>query len=194
MLAPALADLFRHLSEYAKNPRAIGAVAPSGRALADGMADSVPTLRRGDVVIELGSGTGSITQSIRTAWPHARVIAVEKNSRMATKLRRRFPDVDVVESCVTDLGQQLDELKIDRDRIGAVLSGLPMLSFGHGFRDEVLAAIHDLVPRRGVFIQFTYSGRAWRHLEVPGFRLVTARRVMRNFPPATILCFEKREK
>jgi len=194
MLAPALADLFRHLSEYAKNPRAIGAVAPSSRALADGMADTVPTLRRGDVVIELGSGTGSITHSILTAWPHARVIAVEKNSRMVAKLRRRFRDVDVIESCVTELSPRLDDLGVDRDRIGAVLSGLPMLSFAGDFRSEVLAAIHEVVPRSGVFIQFTYSGRAWRHLEVPGFRLVTARRVMRNFPPATILCFEKRER
>ncbi|MCU1228216.1 MAG: hypothetical protein JWO97_1100 [Acidobacteria bacterium] len=191
MLAPSLVDFVSHLSEYAKSPRTIGAVAPSSRALADAMAESVTRLRRGDVVIELGSGTGSITKSIRTVWPSARVIAVEKNARMAAKLRGRFPDLDVIESCATGLGSELDALDIDRQRVAAVLSGLPLLSFGEKLRREVFAAIHDVLPRRGVFIQFTYSGRAWRNVQTPGFRLVSERRVIRNIPPATILCFEK---
>src|SRR5438874_6838781 len=54
MITSAVADVLRHLSEYARDARAIGAIVPSSRTLADRVASTLPSLRRNEVVVELG--------------------------------------------------------------------------------------------------------------------------------------------
>jgi phosphatidylethanolamine/phosphatidyl-N-methylethanolamine N-methyltransferase len=185
----SLAEMLCHVAEYARHPRSIGAILPSSRALARTMTESVPRLGKRDVIIELGSGTGAITNGIIKAWPRNRVVAVEKNPRLASVLRQRFPNVEVAETCVTALA---GELQLPKGyRIGAVLSSLPMISFDDDLRRRVLASICDLLDDRSVFVQFTYSRSAWENFAPEGLRLVAARRVMRNLPPATILSFVK---
>ena len=182
------ADMLCHVAEYARHPRSIGAIIPSSKALARTMTESVPRLGPRDVIVELGPGTGAITRAIITAWPRNRIIAVEKNARLAAMLRQRFPRIDVNESCVSNLAHDLVPKGY---RVGAVLSSLPMLSFDEGMRRRVLDAVCGLLDRRAVYVQFTYSRAAWDDFTPAGLRLVGTRRVMRNLPPATILSFVK---
>jgi len=176
-----------HVAEYARHPRSIGAIIPSSRALARTMTESIPRLGERDVIVELGPGTGAITRAIVNAYPRNRVIAVEKNARLAAMLRERFPRVDVAETCVSTIAS---DLQIPRGhRIGAVLSSLPMLSFDDALRRRVLDAIRGVLDDRAVYVQFTYSRAAWEGFAPEGLRLVGARRVIRNVPPATILSF-----
>jgi phospholipid N-methyltransferase len=181
-------DMLCHVAEYARHPRSIGAIIPSSKALARTMTESVPHLGKRDVIIELGPGTGAITRAIVTAWPHNRIIAVEKNARLAGMLRDRFPRIEVAETCVSNIASDL----IPRGyRVGAVLSSLPMLSFDEPMRRRVLEAVAGLMDRRAVYVQFTYSRAAWDGFAPEGLRLVGTRRVIRNLPPATILSFVK---
>jgi 23S rRNA (adenine-N6)-dimethyltransferase len=53
-------------------------------------------VERGDVVLDLGAGGGIITGALRAAG--ARVIAVELDPTLASGLRARFPDVQVIEA------------------------------------------------------------------------------------------------
>jgi phosphatidylethanolamine/phosphatidyl-N-methylethanolamine N-methyltransferase len=182
-----LSDMLCHVAEYARHPRSIGAIIPSSRALARTMTESIPRLGERDVIVELGPGTGAITRAIVNAYPRNRVIAVEKNARLAAMLRVRFPRVDVAETCVSTIARDLHIPK--GHRIGAVLSSLPMLSFDDALRRSVLDAIRGVLDERAVYVQFTYSRAAWEGFAPDGLQLVGARRVMRNVPPATILSF-----
>ena len=185
----SLAEMWWHVAEYARHPRSIGAILPSSRALARTMTECVPQLGKRDIIVELGSGTGAITDGIIKAWPRNRVIAVEKNPRLATMLRQRFPNIEVAQTCVTRIATELEVPK--GYRIAAVLSSLPMVSFDEELRRSVLSAVCDLLDDRSVFVQFTYSRSAWKDFAPEGLRLVAERRVMRNLPPATILSFVK---
>jgi phosphatidylethanolamine/phosphatidyl-N-methylethanolamine N-methyltransferase len=182
-----LSDMLCHVAEYARHPRSIGAIIPSSRALARTMTESIPRLGERDVIVELGPGTGAITRAIVDAYPRNRIIAVEKNARLAAMLRERFPRVEVAETCVSTIARDLQIPK--GHRIGAVLSSLPMLSFDDALRRRVLDAIRGVLDDRAVYVQFTYSRAAWEGFTPDGLRLVDARRVMRNVPPATILSF-----
>lgn len=185
----SIAEVFCHLSEYARSPSTIGAVAPSSRTLVAAMTSIVPFVDGGDAILELGSGTGAITRGIVDAWPANPIVAVEKNPRLAARLRKRFAEVEVLQGCVCDA---LDALAASGTRIGVVMSGLPMLFFEESFRERVLAAIHDALSPSAFFVQFTYSERAWRGFAPSGFELVARQRVLRNVPPATILCYQRR--
>lgn len=185
----SIAEVFCHLSEYVRQPRAIGALAPSSRSLAAAMTSIVPAIAPGHAIVELGPGTGAITRGIVDAWPDHPILAVEQNARLAARLRMRFPEVEVLHGCVSDA---LQALSANGRRAGVVMSGLPMLGFEKPFREHVLAAIHEALAPAAFFVQFTYSERAWRGFAPRGFRLVATRRVLRNMPPATILCFQRR--
>lgn len=59
-------------------------------------------MRRGDLVLDLGAGAGALTAALARAG--ARVVAVERDPRLASRLRRRFAhaDVAVVEADLLD--------------------------------------------------------------------------------------------
>ena len=184
----SIAEVFCHLSEYARSPSTIGAVTPSSRALVAAMTSIVPSVEAGEAIVELGPGTGAITRGIVRAWPEHPIVAVEKNPRLAARLRTRFPEIEVLHGCVSDV---LETFSANGARIGVVMSGLPMISFDETFRERVLTAIHDALSPSAFFVQFTYSERAWRGFAPRGFELIATQRVLRNVPPATILCYQR---
>jgi phosphatidylethanolamine/phosphatidyl-N-methylethanolamine N-methyltransferase len=73
----ALADSAHFIRQWIENPRLIGAVSPSGPALAKRMASYVE-LERPGTVIELGPGTGPVTQAlVARGAPPERLLRVE---------------------------------------------------------------------------------------------------------------------
>lgn len=54
---------------------------------------SAAGVRAGDLVFDLGAGTGALTRPLASAG--ARVVAVERDPRLASLLRRRFAGADV---------------------------------------------------------------------------------------------------
>lgn len=187
----SISEVFCHLSEYARHPRMIGSVAPSSRTLVAAMTSIVPYVAPGEGIVELGPGTGAITRGILRAWPHHPILAVEKNPRLAARLRARFPEIDVLEGCVSDA---MDALAARGTRIGVVMSGLPMISFDEAFRERVLDAVHHALSPSAFFVQFTYSERAWRGFAPRGFELIARQHVLRNLPPASILCYQRQPR
>jgi len=73
-----LADGWSLGAALLRAPRRVGAIAPSGNALADAMAREIPG---GDgIVIELGGGTGSVTAGLLRAGIAAdRLVVVEQD-------------------------------------------------------------------------------------------------------------------
>ena len=105
------------------NPRRIGAIAPSGAALAEAItADLTPASAP---VIELGPGTGVFTRSIiARGIPEHRLALIEYDAAFIDKLRRDFPRAHVHRLDAT----RLRHLELfDGERAGAVVSGIPLL-------------------------------------------------------------------
>ena len=79
-----------------RNPASTGAVLPSSRTLANAMANAAVGA---DAVIELGAGTGPVTDALLRKLPGVPLIAVELQASMArrlllgqTTLQNEFPD------------------------------------------------------------------------------------------------------
>lgn len=185
----AVRQAIHFLGQAAAHFRQTGAIAPSGRSLARGLADAVGDLPAGMVIIELGPGSGSVTGALRRRHPGSQILAIENNSSFARSLSGRMPAVRVVHGCASALAEHLDSHGIALAQVGAVVSGLPLLSLPRDLVERIVASIGEVLPPGRRFVQFTYSARAFRRLSLPGFRPEPRRRIWLNVPPATILPF-----
>ena len=165
------------------SPRMVGAVCPSGRALAEALAERVP---EGDgLVVELGAGTGAITRVLlERGISLDRLVAVEKSDALARVLRRRFPELTVIRGDASLLATLLP-----RKRVDCVVSSLPLVSLPFEERAAVLAAVKTVLRDDGRFIQFSYFRREG-YMKAAGFARIEVRRVLRNFPPAWVKTFQ----
>ncbi len=182
-------DFFRH---WVRNPRRVAAVAPSSRELAQRMVDELPEGTRR--VIELGPGTGVMTQALLARGLHPDgLLAVELDPAMHASLRSRFPELHLVHGDA----RHLDALAAGFARPGevdAVVSSLGLLGMDESDRGDVLAAAFALLRPDGRFIQFTYgvaSPVSPAQLRSLGLRIRRGAFILRNLPPATIYVFSR---
>ncbi len=183
-------DHLGFFKQFARSPIRTGAVIPSSSRLARMML-SQADLHRAETVIELGPGTGIVTEIILEKLPReANFMALEINPAFATATRKRCPTADVVNGDAVDARKHLAERGLDGTDV--VVSGLPWASFPGALQDQILSAVQDVLRPGGRFTTFAY---------IQGLLLPQARRfekrlrdkfpqvrktpvVWRNLPPA----------
>lgn len=150
-----LADNARFIRSWLQSPRDVGAVSPSGRALAKAMASYVDPLSDGPIV-ELGPGTGPVTQALLARGIAAeRLVLVEYERKFCQLLGERYPGATIVQGDAYGLAATLQG-KVD-GKVAAVVSSLPLLNRPERDRLALLRQAFDLLSPDGVFIQFTYG-------------------------------------
>lgn len=174
---------------WLKDPYAVASIWPSGRLLAKLMAKG---LHRGARVVELGAGTGTLTDAILASGVLPEdLYLVEQNPEFAAILRRRFPDTRVAEMDAASLTTHLPELL---GTIDFVISGLPILWFKKSAKTRILADSFELLRPGGRFHQFTYGGRSpvgRRLLASLGLKASLIGISPINIPPAFAYRFER---
>lgn len=171
--------------ELCNRPGAIGAICPSSRYLARQMARQIPVSHDG-LVIELGGGTGAITQALlEHGIPPERLMVIEYSMSFVRQLRRRFPQLNVVHGNAADLCQLVPR----GTKVSAIVSSLPLCSLPETITRSILQQWGLLLQDSGVAIQFTYNlrGPQWRkHIQA---RQTHSKIVWANLPPANITTF-----
>ncbi len=171
--------------------RETGAIAPSGPILAKAMAKAVGPLPPGEIIIELGPGSGVFTKELIRRYPLNPVLAVEFNPVFVRSLQRDLPAATVVEGCASQLPRMLIQAGFAADRVGAVVSGLPLLLLPPALVADILHSIAEVLPAGRPYVQFTYSKKRWERFSPRGFQAHPTKRVWLNVPPAVILPFTR---
>jgi len=147
-----IGENFLFLSKFFRHGTRIASVWPSSKAM------SLATIReiawdRVKVVVELGAGTGPITdQIVRKLQSHTRLIVIERDADFAKILQRRFShhkNVEIVQADVRDLDGVLKERSIRH--VDAFVSGLPTPSLPKPVRNRMLASVKRYLVDGGVF-------------------------------------------
>ncbi|MEY4964738.1 MAG: hypothetical protein RL274_321 [Pseudomonadota bacterium] len=184
----ALADNLRFLKALITRPKNVGAIVPSSPALARAIAQGIDINRAGPV-LELGPGTGVITQAIleRGIAPE-RLTLVEYDAEMAAHLAHRFPRVHVLQGDAFDLERTLGNRH--GELFGAVVSGLPLLNFPLALRKSYMEGLISRLEHGAPVIQFSYGTQA--PVEAPpGCTVSRAALVWANIPPARVWIYRK---
>jgi phosphatidylethanolamine/phosphatidyl-N-methylethanolamine N-methyltransferase len=183
-LGERLHDEARFLRSWLDNPLAAGAIAPSGPALARAMAAAVDPRREGPVV-ELGPGTGPVTQAlIEAGIDEDRLVLVEYDADFVTLLSQRYPRARVLRGDAYALAETLQGA-LDTPA-AAVVSSLPLLTRPEAERIGLLADAFRVLQPGAPFVQFTYGLVSPVPREAGGFTATVAHPVWRNIPPARV--------
>jgi len=176
------------LKLWLRSPLTMGALMPSSRGLAAAIARQVPKGK--GPVIELGGGTGAITEALlESGTKREDLYVIELDDELHGVLTKRFPGVHVVKGDASKLRTLLRPYKLPPAR--AVVSGLPLLSMKRSLQEAILDESFAMLPPGGDFIQFTYSLFSpvpRRELHLVGEPRAT---IVTNFPPARVWVFQR---
>lgn len=175
------------MSKFFRQGKRIASVWPSSRAM------SKATIRRikwdrVKVIVELGAGTGPITdQIVRKLRQHTQLIVIERDADFAQILQRRFShhkNVEIVQADVRDLDGVLKARGIQH--VDAFVSGLPTPSLPRPVRNRMLASVKRYLVDGGIFSNITEIPFWYWAYYKKIFKDVSFELVVRNMPPGGV--------
>lgn len=181
--------------QWLKNPLSMASVVPSGRQLAQLMAAALP--RDAGCVVELGAGTGAITEAlIRHGVAPGNMLVVEMNAVLHGMLEQRFPRAEVLCGDACQLHDLVDRSAgLASGQVDAVVSSLGLLAIPRPVQRAILAGAFEVLKPGGVFVQYTYglSGPLDRRIARQlGLVCRSAGWAWRNLPPARVFVYSRR--
>jgi phosphatidylethanolamine/phosphatidyl-N-methylethanolamine N-methyltransferase len=172
------------LAGLLRDPRRVSAPTPSGPTLAAAIAAKV-NLQRPGLVVELGPGTGVVTAALlaRGIAPE-RILAIEHSRFFTDLLASRFLGVAVVRGDAFSFESYIPAGM----PIAAVVSGVPLLNFSIGERQQLIGRALAHQGLGGRFIQLSYG---WKPPIAASASATLSRTfVWKNLPPAHIWTYE----
>ena len=179
----------KFLKGWVKNPKAVGAIKPTGEAAARHMASQLP-LDKDLPVLELGPGTGVITREIllRGLAPE-KLVSIEYSKSFYNDLVQNFPGVQFVHGDAFDLHHSLKHIKYFE--FSGVIGAVPLLNVPVAKRIRIIDESLKRITGRGPFIQISYGPKPPVDA-VPGkFTVEKSGWILRNLPPAGIWIYRR---
>ncbi|SDR60008.1 Phospholipid N-methyltransferase [Rhizobiales bacterium GAS191] len=178
-------DILPFFRAWVRDPLRVAAVAPSGATVAALMTKEI-TAETGPVM-ELGPGTGPFTYALldRGVREHDLTL-VEYGSDFARLLQQRFPQARVL---WMDAAQLADHKLFENAPLGAVISGLGILTMPPQKVIAILSGAFGYLRAGGAFYQITYGPRcpvAKTILDRLGLKATRIGQTFRNVPPASV--------
>ena len=177
------------LKRFLANPGIVGALLPSSPALCREITSHI-NIESAEAVVELGPGTGVITDEILSRInPQTKFVAIELDNKMYENLHRNRPNLNIVNDSAANLPEIMKNAKIQH--LNAIVSGLPWAAFPEKLQLAILNAIIDSLSDGGYFTTFAYlqglllpAGQRFRKLLNKSFKEVkVSRDCMGQCPP-----------
>jgi|CXWL01.1.fsa_nt_gi phosphatidylethanolamine/phosphatidyl-N-methylethanolamine N-methyltransferase len=180
------------IAAWLRSPLKIGAALPSSRTLARAMAAQVDLSREGGV-IELGAGTGVVTQALLEAGiANDKLLVIERDKKLHALLHSIFHDLKVLCADAMELEEVIKNAGMKK--VNAIVSSLPFITMPvairHGIQEQMAKAIGDY----GIIVQFTYGPKSpINRSELKRYGLIGERvkLVLANVPPAHVWVYRR---
>lgn len=172
-------------------PLQVASITPSGRALSALMTTEIS--QETGTVIELGPGTGVFTTALLDRGvSEENLVLVEYGSDFAAQLEVRFPRARTIRMDAAQIGTLTLEEQVP---VGAVVSGLPLLSMPPRKVIAILDGAFSHLRQNGAFYQFTYGPKCpipRPLLDRLGLKATYVGRTLANIPPAAVYRISRR--
>ncbi|HEX2942283.1 MAG TPA: methyltransferase domain-containing protein [Rhodopila sp.] len=181
--AKAVSNAGMFFRRWLANPLQMGSIVPSSPALCQRV---VRNVRRAEdeIVLELGAGTGVISQALLDGGiPANRLYVVEIVPSMARHLRDVLPGVNVIEGDARQLPSLLPAHW--HGKVGSVICGVPLVLLPKPEQRRFIDAIEAVAPGRG-FLHYSYCATSPLPAKSHGLAAKREAWTPLNFPPASV--------
>ena len=179
-----------------RNPSMVGSIIPSSPYLAREFTRGID-LSQEAVVLELGPGTGPITEHLHDEMSEPeRCVGIERDPEYVELLQHRFAEMTFVEGSAADMVEHLDEAGFEGADV--IISALPFSTLPQHVMAEIYDGLEVLMEAGTRFRTVQYA-HAWPMASAERFRRHMNRMfgqhtrsplVWRNVPPGYILTWE----
>lgn len=197
MTQPKKSHTLHFFKRFLRNPAGVGAIAPSSKALARAMVSELK-LEPGDVVLELGPGSGNITSQICRIIPNKEdFIAIEKDPQFAKMLKTRFSDIRIITDRAENAPKIFKKFNLAKPKV--IISSLPFANKKESVRNKIIESLQSLMEPNTVFRTYQYV-HAYYFLSAIRFRKTMrdvfgqhqrSKIVLKNLPPAYVLTWSR---
>lgn len=148
-------------------------------------------------VVELGAGTGAITEALlKHGVRPENLLAVEMNPVLHDLLLQRFPTTHIARGDARNLDSLVQGCSAFPDnQVDVICSSLGLLTMPYDIQHDILSAALQVLQPQGIFVQYTYGPRPPLHPEVCQKMNLTAYCIglaWRNIPPARVYIYSRR--
>lgn len=179
------------LYEYIREPRAIGAIFPSSKYVANKMIDQID-FANAKYIVEYGPGTGVFTDKLlKNRDEQTVLLLIENNQKFYQILREKYcseENIYIINGSAENTDKHLSSYQIPY--VNYVVSGLPFASLPKQVSSMILQKTRNALVEDGKFITFQYS-RYKKQFIKQFFERIDVRWELRNMPPAYIFCCSK---
>lgn len=176
--------------EFLKNPIQIGSPFPSSQSFAKLMVDYAK-LQSNSTIVELGPGTGSVTNQIIKQMPcDSLFFAIEINEILYKNFKNNYPETIIYHGTANDIKKYLK--MHNRSQVDCIISAIPWATLSIDLQQELFSEIYDVIAPGGTFITialligtFFSRGKKFKQLLDSNFQLVNRTPIVwKNLPPA----------
>ena len=175
------------LVDYIKNPRRVGAIAPSSKRLAEKMISNID-FKNAKCIVEYGPGTGVFTEKILARVSNDTVvILIEVNKEFYNILKKQYAHKKNV-IIVNDSAENIEEILKENgiNEVSYIVSGLPFASLPKEVSSTILSKTSKMVNSGTEFVTFQYSLFKLNFLK-KYFKNISCKKVIKNIPPAYVI-------
>lgn len=175
---------FLFFKQMFRNPRRLGAVAPSSQSLADKVIECVDASGSG-AIVEVGAGTGRFTETLLNSGVNPnRLIVIELDADLCVFLKKKFPQLNIIQANALDLESVLKKMQVLN--VDSIISGIPLVNLSFKTRRQLFQVFSNVLSHDGSIVQFTYGFFSPIRYKEMGLQGKCAGVVMKNLPPATV--------
>jgi len=146
--------LYLWFKNYIKHPLEIGAIFPTSKITSKLMASELD-IKKDSIVVELGPGTGKITQAILDKGVNEKnLILVEINNQFSNALKIKYPQVEIFTEDAVSFFEKFEERY--KRKIDIIISAIPLVSLDKNNNDLLCDLAMKNLSAKGKFIQITY--------------------------------------
>ncbi len=186
--AHSLKEALLFIKHYFLSPLKTGSIYPSSPALGKAMVSFLKNKEQ-STVIELGPGTGSITNTlVKSSIVPDNIYTCEISSCFVEHMLKRFPEIHTREGDASELTRVFEELI---GKVDCIFSGLPLKSIPSAIVDKIVDQVYEILAPQGNIIQFTYDLRPRKSVLHKRFKHIGSKIVVANLPPARVDAFIK---
>lgn len=179
-----LSDLSLFMRKFLRKGLTISSLVPSSPALVEMVVNNVD-FSQPSTIVELGAGTGAITELIvERLRPHNRFVSCENDADFCRVLRRRFQGMALIHGDVGEIATPLAEMGIHK--VDYILSGLPTPNLPRRSLMKMMNWIRESLNPGGLFVQITEIPYYYKRFYDRLFESVEFQMVLLNIPPGGV--------